>query len=162
MASSKDKLDTLKPYKHAQRPHHQIKRSLSELAPLRLPRHSHDQSDQPPHHRHHSKKHRDRDEYDAVSASSMLPYPRASIEVARSEGARSPFPAAGQDQRVGSLSSGPDDPFPVAGRQISRDEQLAQDREKTASKITFVGPVTLYHSHHRHTPVIHPKLTARI
>ena len=143
MASSKEKPDTLKPNKHAQRPHHQIKRSLSELAPLRLPRHSHDQSDQPPpQHRHQSKKHRDRDESDAVSANSTLPYTRASIEIARSEGARSPLPAAGRDQRFSSLSSGPDDMISVAARQISREEQPSREREKMASKITFVGPVT--------------------
>ena len=140
--SSKEKLDTLKPHKHTQRPHHQIKRSLSELSPLRLPRHSHDQPDQHSHHRHRSKRHHDRDELDAVSASSMSQYPRASIEAARSEGARSPFPAVGRDQRLSSLSSGPDDMLSVNGKQqlsIRREEQLLREREKMAYRITFVG-----------------------
>ena len=152
--SSKEKLDTLKPHKHAQRPHHQIKRSLSELSPLRLPRHSHDQADQHSHHhRYRSKRHHhDRDDLDAVSASPMSQYPRASIEAARSEGARSPFPAVGRDQRLSSLSSGPDDMPSVNGKQqlsIRREEQLLREREKMASRITFVGLLSP-NRHRRH------------
>ncbi|RYP90574.1 hypothetical protein DL770_003336 [Monosporascus sp. CRB-9-2] len=133
--SSKKKEDKYKPTS-PQSPRHQIARSITSIelsSPVRLPKHHNRLR-----HHHHSRRDRDHDELDPVSASSMAQYPRASLDAARSEGATSPYTVADQNRRMDYLSSGSEDVSTRVGTHIARmsQEQLQEEREKMVSRIT--------------------------
>lgn len=138
--SSRNKPENLKAYKSKstfpQRPHHQTKRSITELPlPTGPPK---------DHHHHHRSRDHDSDELDPFVASSMAQHPRTSLDLVRSGGTASAYPTGDHDQRMISLYSGPDNSYPLAGTRMSqphksKEQQATEDQEKMASTITFVG-----------------------
>lgn len=112
------------------RPRHQISRSISELSsPIRLHRHDHSS---------HARKEREREDRTALSPP-ITPALLAmdSISGSKSEGV-TPNMSPNPSRRASVLGGAPgDDLGGVVSRKISRDEQVRQERQKAAARVTY-------------------------
>ncbi|KAI8966033.1 hypothetical protein F5Y11DRAFT_311207 [Daldinia sp. FL1419] len=135
MSKNQD-LDLLKPVTTSpQRPHHQVRRSITELSsPIKLSRH---------HHLHHihQRKDRDNDDHTPQSAGPMLLHlPRGSFELPRSEGT-TPYANSETNLKFSMLSPTSDDatrsakPTTLATTSVTQEELAREQKERVESSL---------------------------